>query len=112
MSVADSMALETKDDQEIRDELDRKGEITLANSVLDDMKALVHALFKLCLQIYAPYIAPEDCSPLFQDIIKLIVNAVVRDDVYKILICLIRIDNFELDKDLRAKYSLLKGIKI
>lgn len=37
---------------------------------------------------------------------------IIKDDVYKILICLVRIDNFEFDKDLRAKYSLFKGIKI
>jgi hypothetical protein len=31
--------------------------------------------------------------------------------VYKVLICLKRIDTFDADKDLRHKYTLMKGIK-
>jgi hypothetical protein len=39
----------------------------------------------------------------------LCINVIIREDVYKVLICLVRIDQFELDKNLRAKYQLLRG---
>lgn len=41
----------------------------------------------------------------------MIVNVIINEDLYKLLILLFRIDNFDFDKDLRHKYSLLKGIK-
>lgn len=46
-----------------------------------------------------------------EDVTKLLINILVNEDVYKVLICLQRIDNFQPDKDLRSKYALLKGIK-
>lgn len=35
----------------------------------------------------------------------------VNDELYRVLILLFRIDNFDFDKDLRDKYSTLKGVK-
>ena len=46
-----------------------------------------------------------------EDIAKLVINLLMKDDVLKVLVCLVRIDNFEGDKDLRNKYSLLKGVQ-
>jgi hypothetical protein len=48
---------------------------------------------------------------LKEDLVKLIINIIVNEDLYKVLVLLYRIDNFELDKDLRMKYSTLKGVK-
>lgn len=42
---------------------------------------------------------------LNEDIAKLCINVIVKDEVYEILTKLVRIDNFEQDKDLRTKYS-------
>ncbi len=36
---------------------------------------------------------------------------IVKDDVQKVLICLARIDQFDQDKDIRAKYKLLQGAR-
>ena len=41
----------------------------------------------------------------------MIVNLILKDDVLKVLICLVRIDTFEQDKDLRTKYTMLKGVQ-
>jgi hypothetical protein len=35
----------------------------------------------------------------------------INDEVYRILICLQRIDCFAFDKDLRHKYTILKGVR-
>lgn len=61
--------------------------------------------------MYEPYIKHEDFTVLFEDLAKLVINIIVKDDVNKILVCLVRIDNFDSDKDLRAKYGILKGVK-
>jgi hypothetical protein len=39
------------------------------------------------------------------------VNTIITKDLYRILILLYRVDNYEFDKDLRAKYVALKGVK-
>jgi hypothetical protein len=36
---------------------------------------------------------------------------ILKDDVLKVLLCLVRIDSFDMDRDLRAKYRVLRGIK-
>lgn len=48
---------------------------------------------------------------LNEDLVKITINIIISNDVYRILICLMRIDNFDADKDMRTKYSLLKGVK-
>ena len=48
---------------------------------------------------------------LHEDLVKLIVNGVINQELYKVLILLYRIDNFDFDKDLRLKYTALKGVK-
>ena len=47
-----------------------------------------------------------------EDVIKVIITALFAGtELYKILILLFRVDTFELDKDLRVKYSCMKGVK-
>jgi len=48
---------------------------------------------------------------LQEDIAKLVINMILKDDVLKVLLCLVRIDSFDMDRDLRAKYRVLRGIK-
>ena len=48
---------------------------------------------------------------LHDDLVKLIVNVIFSDELYKLLILLYRVDNFEFDKDLRLKYQSMKGVK-
>jgi hypothetical protein len=57
------------------------------------------------------FLEDEDFTPLNEDLIKLIVNTIVNEDLYRVLILLYRIDNFDFDKDLRAKYATLKRVK-
>jgi len=45
-----------------------------------------------------------------EDIAKLVINMILKDDVLKVLVCLVRIDNYDMDKDLREKYLILRGI--
>lgn len=78
---------------------------------MDDVKLFFQALLNFVIKMYVSYIKREDLGVLLEDIAKLCIEMIVKDDVYKVLICLVRIDNFELDKDLRAKYALLKCVK-
>lgn len=65
----------------------------------------MQATSRFIFQMYDMSIKKPDKQALFDDLLKLILNIIIKDDVYKILICLVRIDNFELDKDLRNKYA-------
>jgi hypothetical protein len=60
--------------------------------------------------IYSPSLPRDDYDELKEDIAKLIINLILKDDVLKVLVCLVRIDTFESDKDLRTKYTMLKGV--
>lgn len=46
-----------------------------------------------------------------EDIAKLVLSQILRDEIIKVLICLTRIDCFDQDKDLRVKYLMLKGVQ-
>lgn len=49
---------------------------------------------------------------LQEDILKLIVNSIFSgQDIYRLLILLYRVDNFDFDKAMRLKYATLKGVK-
>ncbi|CDW88022.1 UNKNOWN [Stylonychia lemnae] len=106
-----SNEMEQKDDDQLQEELEKKNEITLANKVLDDVKLFFSALYHFVLRMYESHLNRIDLNALLQDIAKLCIQVIVKDEVHKILICLVRIDNFELDRDIRAKYALLKGVQ-
>lgn len=47
-----------------------------------------------------------------EDILKVIISSLFGGhELYKVLILLYRVDNFDFDKDLRAKYTCLRGVK-
>jgi len=47
-----------------------------------------------------------------EDLLKVIISSLFDGhDLYKVLILLYRVDNFDFDKDMRAKYACLKGVK-
>jgi hypothetical protein len=60
--------------------------------------------------MFGQFLPGDDYFELKEDIAKLVINLILRDDVLKVLICLVRIDTFEADKDLRNKYASLKGV--
>ncbi len=45
--------------------------------------------------MYAEFIHFEDYRELQEDIAKLMINEILKEDVLKVLVCLIRIDTFE-----------------
>lgn len=61
-------------------------------------------------KMYEEYIEFSDYKELQEDIAKLVINQILKDDVLKVLICLTRIDTYDQDKDLRVKYLMLKGV--
>lgn len=100
-------------DKEIENELKRKREITFANHAVDEVKAFISSQLQFISLLYMEYFLDEEDLKvaLQEDLVKLIVNNVVNDELYRVLILLFRIDNFDFDKDLRDKYSTLKGVK-
>lgn len=61
--------------------------------------------------MYITHVDNDDYMAMSEDIAKLVVNIVLQGDVLKVLICLVRIDCYDQDKDLRSKYSMLKGVQ-
>ena len=101
------------EDSEIERELKRKREITLANHAVDEVKGFLRTQLQFVGTMYSDSFLDEDDLKvaLKEDLIKLMVNTIITKDLYKILIFLYRIDNFDFDKDLRIKYTTLKGVK-
>ena len=62
-------------------------------------------------EMYSEFIENLDFKEMQEDLAKLAINLILKDDILKVVLCLLRIDTFEQDKDLRTKYSVLKGIQ-
>jgi hypothetical protein len=62
-------------------------------------------------KMYEEYIHYSDYKELQEDLAKLVINQILKDDVLKVVICLLRIDTYDQDKDLRVKYLMLKGVQ-
>ncbi len=62
------------------------------------------------IKIYGDYIEQEDLRALNEDLVKISVDLIFTPETYRIIVCLMRIDNFDADKDMRVKYSMLKGV--
>lgn len=90
-------------DKEIEEELKRKKEITLANTAIDEVKGFLKTQLVFIFQMYSGAFLDEDDLryALKEDLVKLIINVIINEDLYKVLVLLYRIDNFELDKDFR-----------
>lgn len=101
------------EESQIERELKRKREITLANHAVDEVKAFLLTAIQFLGAMYRGGILDDEDlhSGLKEDLIKLMVNTIVTEDLYRTLIFLYRIDNFDFDKDLRVKYVALKGVK-
>jgi hypothetical protein len=101
-------------EKEIEEELKRKKEITLANHVVDEVKIFIRCSFHFMYLMYKDGFIDEDDfkMALQEDVLKLIVNAVFSgQEIYRLLILLYRVDNFDFDKAMRLKYATLKGVK-
>ena len=61
--------------------------------------------------MFGKLVPRDDYDEIKEDIAKLMINLILKDDVLKVLVCLVRIDTFEQDKDLRTKYTMLKGVQ-
>jgi hypothetical protein len=100
-------------DKEIENELKRKREITLANHVVDEVKIFISALLHYLGLIHREVLTSDEFlkDEIQPDLVKLIVNMLVNEELYRVLILLYRVDNFDGDKDLRSKYTCMKGVK-
>jgi len=101
------------EESQIERDLKRKREITLANHAVDEVKAFLLTAIQFLGAMYrSSFLDEEDLQiGLKEDLVKLMVNTIINKDLYRTLIFLYRIDNFDFDKDLRVKYAALKGVK-
>lgn len=106
-----SAKFEKANDEDLQLELEKKSMITLSNQAIDDVKVFFSSLLMIVRKIYDQYIDYQDYEELKEDIAKLVINLILKDDVLKVLTCLLRIDTFDQDKDLREKYQVLKGVQ-
>jgi hypothetical protein len=97
-------------EKDLKVELSKKGSITLANQALDDVKVFFSTILMVMQMMYGKALQKDDYEDIKEDIAKLVIDLILRDDVLKVLMCLVRIDTFEQDKDLRTKYTMLKGV--
>lgn len=56
------------------------------------------------IKLYCDSIEKEDLTAINEDLVKISIQIIINDEVYRVLICLMRIDNFDADKDMRIKY--------
>ena len=76
-------------------ELSKKGSITLANQALDDVKVFFSTILMVMQMMYGKALQKDDYEDIKEDIAKLVIDLILRDDVLKVLMCLVRIDTFE-----------------
>lgn len=107
----DSGKISSTEEHQLKSELNRKSQITLGNQAIDDLKVFFASLAIFIRQMYCVQLDNDDYTAIQEDLAKIVLNMILQGDVLKVLICLVRIDCFDQDKDLRAKYSLLKGIQ-
>lgn len=101
-------------DFEIEQQLKNKRQITLANHAVDDVKVFLRAQLHFLQSIYREGFTDEEDLKLAlnEDLVKLVVHVLFASgDLYRVLLLLYRVDNFDFDRDLRSKYSSLKGFK-
>lgn len=98
-------------DTDLVQELQKKGQITLANQAIDDVKVFFSTMVLFIKNMYSFNVEEMDYRELNEDIAKLVINNILKDDVLKVLVCLMRIDCYDQDKDLRVKYLMLKGVQ-
>ena len=67
-------------------------------------------MFVFTIRVYSVSIKPNDLQEINEDLSRMLVNAMISNEVYNSLVFLMRIDNFEQDKDMRLKYSILKQV--
>ncbi|CDW85155.1 UNKNOWN [Stylonychia lemnae] len=103
--------ISTEPDQKIVEELQRKKQITLAYQAIDEVQAFVQIQMDFIAKMYIQFIRPYDMKILSYDLQKLVIDLIICNEVQNIILFLLRIDNFDADKDMRNKYLLLKGIK-
>jgi hypothetical protein len=83
------------DDQPDRQEIDKRLQITLANQAVDDVKIFFSSVLMVIRHMYKDYIEFSDYRELQEDIAKMVINQILKDDVLKVLICLTRVETFE-----------------
>lgn len=83
----------------------------MANTAIDDVKAFLSSIHLFIIKIYGEFIHKEDLTAINEDLVKVSMDVIFSDEIYRILVCLMRIDSFDADKDMRIKYSMLKGVK-
>ena len=93
----------------------KKGEITLAYKAIDDVKLFYQTLmmyiglvYNKLIPIHEYHSFNQSCS---EDLAKMVIDIILKDEVYQVLICLVRVDCFTQDKDLREKYAMLRGVR-
>ena len=97
-------------DEEVKEsELLRKNDITLFSRAADEIKDFTFVIRTMIIKFYQTNLKIEDISALAEDILKLTINLVVSDEIYKILLILCRVETFSLDKGIREKYLTLRN---
>jgi len=64
----------------------------LGNRAIDEVVDFYQAMHRLVMHLYGSLMKPADRNALNQDVAKLCINIIVKDDVQKVLICMARID--------------------
>ena len=89
-------------------ELMRKDEITIYGKAMEQIKDFSFVIRILMVKFYQPYLNKEDTFALKEDLLRLAINRVMTNEIFKILLCLMRVETFSLDRDIRIKYDFLK----
>lgn len=69
-------------DQKIEEDLQRKREITLANTAIDDVKAFLSSVHLFIIKVYGEFIEKEDLTAINEDLVKVSMEVIFSDEIY------------------------------
>lgn len=62
--------------------------MTLSTEAYDEVKVIFSAMHLFIKQLYSEYLNQEDMQVLKEDIAKAVIEIIVQNDIYRVLICL------------------------
>lgn len=79
------------DEEEKKEAISRKNEVTLCSKAIDELKAFVNAIRILIVKFYYKFVSRDQFEALDEDLRKLALDVIMRDNIYKIMVALMRV---------------------
>ena len=88
----------------------QKPNYLLTDQVMGDVKTFIRLLLKVTKSFYAPVIRPAEMEDMKEDFVEAITTLVLTKEVYKIVFSFFRLENTDIEKNLRDRFKEFKKI--